>query len=161
MPDQRVAVPERRSGALLAHLARRIRLRSEAVLAPLGLRPRHLVALTVLREGDNMSQQALASTLEMDGTNVVGLLNELEAAGLVERRRSPTDRRRHIVVLTHSGRERLCQAERALTVAEDEVLSALTPDERGTLYELLRRAVTGPVVCTEAIAEQPGTDDGC
>lgn len=131
------------------------------MLAPLGLRPRHLVALTVLREGDNMSQQALASTLEMDGTNVVGLLNELEAAGLVERRRSPTDRRRHMVVLTRSGRERLCQAERALTVAEDEVLSALTPAERGTLYELLRRAVTGPVACAEAIAEQPGADDGC
>lgn len=161
MPDQGVDASERRSGALLAHLARRIRLRSEAVLAPLGLRPRHLVALTVLREGDGMSQQALAGTLEMDGTNVVGLLNELEAKGLVERRRSPTDRRRHLVMLTHSGKERLCEAERALTVAEDEVLGALAPDERGTLYELLRRAAAGPVVCTEAINEQREGDDGC
>ena len=74
------------SGALLDHLARRMRLRAESVLAPLGLRPRHLVALTVLRGRDGITQQALASTLEMDGTNIVGLLNELEAEDLIERR---------------------------------------------------------------------------
>src|SRR3954468_3255501 len=89
--------PAHRSGALLDPLARRMRLRAESVLAPLGLRPRHLVALTVLREQGGSAQQALATTLDMDGTNVVGLLNELEAANLIERRRSPEDRRRHVV----------------------------------------------------------------
>ena len=44
-----------------------------------GLRPRHLVALTVLRGRGGITQQALVATLEMDGTNIVGLLNELEA----------------------------------------------------------------------------------
>lgn len=131
------------------------------MLSPLGLRPRHLVALTVLREGDEMSQQALAGTLEMDGTNIVGLLNELEAAGLVQRRRSPADRRRHLVALTKTGEERLCAAERALAVAEDEVLGALEPAERDTLYELLRRAAAGPITCTEAISEQTAADDSC
>ena len=48
MSAQAPETPEHRSGALLDHLARRMRLRSESVLAPLGLRPRHLVALTVL-----------------------------------------------------------------------------------------------------------------
>src|ERR1700694_4985070 len=91
------------SGALLDHLARRMRLRSEAVLAPLGLRPRHLVALTVLRDGGGSTQQALAATLEMDGTNIVGLLNDLETRNLIERRRSPEDRRRHMVELTEAG----------------------------------------------------------
>src|SRR5438045_212817 len=43
-PDQ-----AHRSSALLDHLARLMRMRSEAELEPLGLRPRHLVALTVLR----------------------------------------------------------------------------------------------------------------
>ena len=95
--------PAHRSGALLDHLARRMRLRAESVLAPLGLRPRHLVALTVLRGRDGITQQALSVTLEMDGTNIVGLLNELEAEDLIERRRSPEDRRRHLVVLTEAG----------------------------------------------------------
>ena len=47
-----------------------MRLRAGSVLAPLGLRPRHLVALTVLRGRDGITQQALSITLEMDGTNI-------------------------------------------------------------------------------------------
>src|SRR4051812_42013689 len=147
-----VSQPVHRSGALLDHLARRMRLRSESVLAPLGLRPRHLVALTVLRAGGGTSQQALATILEMDSTNIVGLLNDLEAEQLIERRRSPEDRRRHVVELTEDGAKRLSEAECALAGAEDEVLGALAPSERETLYELLRRAsTTTPVSCTEAI----------
>ncbi|MGN9807783.1 MarR family winged helix-turn-helix transcriptional regulator [Micromonospora sp. BQ11] len=162
MPAVPVDQSEHRSGALLDHLARRIRLRSESVLAPLGLRPRHLVALTVLRAEGGISQQSLAGTLEMDGTNVVGLLNELEAERLIERRRSPEDRRRHVVELTPAGAERLAEAECALTTAEDEVLGALEPAERETLYELLRRAATGTGTpsCTEAAAEAEARADG-
>src|SRR5260221_10871399 len=103
--------PVHRTAALLNHLARRMRLRSAAVLAPLGLRPRHLVALTVLRDGGACTQQALATTLEMDGTNIVGLLNELEAEKLIERRRSPEDRRRHVVELTDAGASQLAKGE--------------------------------------------------
>src|ERR1700730_14082067 len=107
MASQPVASqPVHRSGALLDHLARRMRLRAESVLAPLRLRPRHLVALTVLRGRDGITQQALSGTLEMDGTNIVGLLNELEAEDLIERRRSPKDRRRHVVALTKAGGQR-------------------------------------------------------
>lgn len=142
--------PTHRSGALLDHLARRMRLRAESVLAPLGLRPRHLVALTVLRERGECSQQALSATLEMDGTNVVGLLNELEADRLIERRRSPEDRRRHVVELTETGTHLLAKAECALAAVEDEVLAALSPAERETLYGLLQRATAGDTpACTE------------
>src|SRR5690606_5085697 len=102
--------------------------------------PRHLVALTVLREGEGWTQRALAKTLEMDGTNVVGLLNELESKNLVERRRSPEDRRRHVVELTDEGLATLARAECSLTAVEDEVLATLDPEERETLYRLLQRA---------------------
>jgi MarR family transcriptional regulator, lower aerobic nicotinate degradation pathway regulator len=140
------------SGALLDHLARRLRLRSEAVLAPLGLRPRHLVALTLLRDRGGSTQQALASTLAMDGTNIVGLLNELEAQKLIERQRSPEDRRRHVVELTNAGAELLAKVEVALIAGEDEVLGALDATQRETLYSLLQQAANGAVVnCAEAI----------
>src|SRR3984893_4136583 len=139
------------SGALLDHLARRIRLRAEAVLAPLGLRPRHLVALTVLRDSGGRTQQALAATLEMDGTNIVGLLNELEAKKLIERRRSPEDRRRHLVELTDAGAKQLATAERALSAVEDEILGALDDSQRETLYNLLQQAAGTAVSCTAAI----------
>ena len=135
--------PAHRSGALLDHLARRMRLRAESVLAPLGLRPRHLVALTVLRGRDGITQQALSVTLEMDGTNIVVLLNELEAEDLIERRRSPEDRRRHLVVLTEAGAKRLAEAECALAAVDNEVLGALDDSQREALYNLLRQAVAG------------------
>jgi DNA-binding MarR family transcriptional regulator len=144
--------PVHRSGALLDHLARRMRLRAEAVLAPVGLRPRHLVALTVLRARGGCPQQALAAMLEMDGTNVVGLLNELEAEKLIERRRSPEDRRRHVVVLTDAGAKQLAKVEVALAAVEEEVLGALDESQRETLYNLLLQAARGTVPsCTEAI----------
>jgi DNA-binding MarR family transcriptional regulator len=135
--------PVHRAGALLDHLARRVRVRSEAVLAPLGLRPRHLVALTVLRNRGDCTQQSLATTLEMDGTNVVGLLNELEAEKLIERRRSPEDRRRHVVALTDAGAQQLAKAECALAAVEDEVLGALDETQRETLHTLLLQAARG------------------
>jgi DNA-binding MarR family transcriptional regulator len=129
-----------------------MRLRAEGVLAPLGLRPRHLVALTVLRDRGGCAQQALAVTLDMDATNVVGLLNELEAENLIERRRSPQDRRRHVVKLTAAGAKQLAKVECALAAVEDEVLGALDASQRKTLYSLLQQAATGTVVnCTAVV----------
>jgi DNA-binding MarR family transcriptional regulator len=146
--------PVHRSGALLDHLARRLRLRSESVLAPLGLRTRHLVALTVLRGNGACPQQELATLLEMDQTNVVGLLNDLETEELIERRRSPEDRRRHVVELTDAGLERLAKAEFALAAVEDEVLGALDEAQRETLYALLKHAAMGDeVYCTGAVGD--------
>ena len=96
--------------------------------------------MTVLRDHGESSQADLAGTLQLDRTNLVGLLNELETEGLIERRRSPEDRRRHTVVLTDEGRERLARAEFTLAAAEDLVLGALTAKQRDTLYELLHKA---------------------
>ncbi|WP_331772034.1 MarR family winged helix-turn-helix transcriptional regulator (plasmid) [Embleya sp. NBC_00888] len=149
--------PVRRSGALLDHLARRMRVHSEAVLTELGLRPRHLVALTVLRHIDGSSQQALSAKLTLDRANVVGLLNELETAGLAERRRSPEDRRRHTVHITDAGLRMLAGAEFALAAAEEEVLGALTPAQRDSLFHLLELAVSDDAgVCGEPESTTPG-----
>jgi MarR family transcriptional regulator, lower aerobic nicotinate degradation pathway regulator len=111
----------------------------------LGVRPRHVVALTVLRDRGGSSQADLAGLLQIDRTNLVGLLNELEAEGWIERRRSPEDRRRHLVELTSAGAERLSKVEFALAAIEDHVLAALDPAQRATLYDLLRLAADGDV----------------
>jgi MarR family transcriptional regulator, lower aerobic nicotinate degradation pathway regulator len=151
-----VEQPPQHSGALLDYLARRMRSAGVEVLEPLGLRPRHLIALTVLRDHGASSQTHLADVLDIDRTNLVGLLNDLEDAGLVERRRSTQDRRRHDVVLTDAGRRRLAQAEMRLSATEDLVLGALSLPERETLHELLARAAEGLAggnverSCTEA-----------
>ncbi len=150
------------AGPLLDHLGRLVRSGGESALARLGLRPRHLVALTILRDhGGEIRQQRMAAALQIDGTNLVGLLNHLEAAGLVERRRSPEDRRRHVVELTGAGRRRLAQAEDALAALEDELLGALDDGERETLYRLLRKATGGQAGCAGQAAACAGDDAGC
>ena len=129
---------------LLVHLARRMQTEAEVELAVFGLRARHVIALTLLRDLGEQNQSDLSATLGMDATNVVALLNELEADDLVQRRRSPQDRRRHTVALTAAGRARLKDIEELLTGVEQRVLDPLTPQEQQTLYALLSRATRAP-----------------
>lgn len=129
--------------ALINHLGRVSRRGSEAALAPLGLRPRHLVALTLLRDHGAATQQALVEALRIDPSTLVGLLNELEQAELLVRLRDPEDRRRHIVELSDEGRATVERAEGALDAVQDDVLGALSEEERTTLHSLLLRAAGG------------------
>src|SRR5260370_9424725 len=66
--------PAHHPGALLHHLARRMRLRTEAVLAPPGLRPRHPGALPVLRDRARTTPPPLPPTPETDATNTAARL---------------------------------------------------------------------------------------
>src|SRR5207244_8447276 len=101
---------DRRILRLVEHLARVGRRAAEGSMAPGGLRPRHLIALKLLSEQGPASQQALADSLSLDPSNVVGLLNELEERKLITRRRDSADRRRHIVELSPRGNKELCSA---------------------------------------------------
>lgn len=126
---------------LLTRLAKQVYRRSSDEL--LGMHLRLLMALSYLRDHDGAPQQELAEALCMDANNVVLLLNELEDEGHVARLRDPDDRRRHLVKLTEVGRHALTEAERAQEGIEDEVLQALDPSERATLWQLLTRALHG------------------
>ena len=139
---------EHLSAPLLVHLARRMQTEAEVELTELGLRARHVIALTLLRDLGEQNQSDLAATLGMDPTNVVALLNDLEADDLVQRCRSPQDRRRHTVSLTAAGRARLVELEHLLTGVEQRVLKPLTPQQQQTLYALLSRA-TASSTCGE------------
>ena len=145
---------------LLEHLARLGRRAFEVTLQPGGLRPRHLIALKLLSEQGPASQQALADSLSLDPSNVVGLLNELEERKLITRRRDSADRRRHIVELSPRGKKELCGAYDRLRGIDDDLLSPLSGQERTTLYGLLVRAVgakTPPCdIPEESAALRPG-----
>jgi DNA-binding MarR family transcriptional regulator len=145
--------PLQLSAPLLGHLAGRLRRAMESELDRFGLRARHLLALTVLRELGQTSQANLSEALRLDRTNLVGLLNELEDAGLIERRRSPEDRRRHTVALTPIGTTRLAEMEKAVAGVEEKILAPLDFDQRVTLHALLQQATeNAPGMCSEAPA---------
>ena len=107
----------------------------------IGMRLKQLMALEHLRDNDSCLQQGLAEMLMLDANNCVLLLNELDDAGYIERRRDPQDRRRHIVEITPAGLEALAEGERRLEDLEDEVLGHLSTAERCKLHELLSKAL--------------------
>jgi DNA-binding MarR family transcriptional regulator len=144
-----VAPPSLVSAPLIEYLARRLRSEMELEVETFGLRTRHMIALTLLREFGERGQSELAEALWVDPTNLVGLLNELEAADLIERRRSPQDRRRHTVALTPAGSRRLAEIEVVLARVEHRVLAALDSGEQATLYTLLHRAAAATAEFTE------------
>jgi DNA-binding MarR family transcriptional regulator len=135
------AAPDQQLLPLLEHLARVGRRAYESSMSPGGLRPRHLIAMKLLSEQGPANQQGLAEALSLDPSNVVGLLNELEERELITRRRDRSDRRRHIVELSSLGEDELALAYIRLSHVERDLLSALSAEERATLYDLLARAV--------------------
>jgi DNA-binding MarR family transcriptional regulator len=124
---------------LIARLARAVRKRFELTLTPLGLRQRHVVALSYLRGHGATAQQMLADQLCMDASSTVCLLNELEDNDLVVRQRDRSDRRRALIELSPQGERALCEVDRALQSVEDEILAGLDADERAMLHRLLAR----------------------
>src|SRR5579862_4662197 len=115
---------------LIARIARSVRPRFEHVLTPLGLRQRHLVALSYLTGHGPTAQQNLADRLRMDASSMVCLLNELEDNGLVVRQRDRADRRRALVALSPRGERALAEVDGAVQVVEDEILGGLDSAER-------------------------------
>lgn len=127
-------------GVMMDYLLRRLRAEADADLLPHGMKSRHAIMLTLLRDFGEQAQSDLPHALGIDATGVVALLNGLEAEGLIERRRSPGDRRRHDVVITKAGRRRLAEIERVAAQIEKRMLG-LTPREQATLHSLLAKAV--------------------
>jgi DNA-binding MarR family transcriptional regulator len=135
------------SVVMLMRLATAIKKRSTEEL--LGVKLRQLMLLSYLRYGAPALQQQLCEALWLDPNNCVLLLNEMEDMGYVERRRDPTDRRRHVVELTNEGRKALERAERAQESIGDEMFAALSEDERATLRSLLSRALEPAARCAD------------
>src|SRR3954462_2036855 len=118
----------------------------------LGMRLKQFAVLSVRRELGAIAQQALGEQMHVDPNNLVLLLNDSEAACWVDRRRDPSDRRRHIVVLTDPGVEALKHAEEAIEDVEDQVLGPLSAEQRATLRRLLQKAAAGEGRASESAA---------
>jgi len=129
-------------GFLLSRASGLVVRATNAALAEHGLRVRQYSVLALACDTEpGVSQRELATVLGLDPSQVVLLVDELAAAGLVERRPSPTDRRTKLVVATDRGRDVQERAARAAADALAGALSRLDPDQCDLLRSLLTQVV--------------------
>ena len=122
---------------LLKRLGFAAKARSMDEYEQTGLGPYHHAILVLLDEGVPETQAAIADSLGYDRGTLVGLLDELEEHGLIERKRDPDDRRRHVVRLTADGARTLSKLRALSKRVEDEFLAPLDAEQREALHGLL------------------------
>src|SRR5437763_10162432 len=91
------------TAVLLAQVGALASIRFREALAPLGLAPAQAGLLRAVSAQPGRSQQALAVQLSLLPSRLVAMVDELEAAGVLERRPNPNDRRHHALHLTPGG----------------------------------------------------------
>lgn len=114
-----------------------------ATIARFDLSPPQARALQILEPGNPVPMRDLATSLKCDASNITGIVDRLEARGLVERRSAPGDRRVKALTVTVEGaalRARLVEQLYQVPPA----IATLSPAEQRTLLELLRRLVSPP-----------------
>ena len=115
-----------------------------AALESLGLSPRAHHVLATAMTGEH-TQTELARMVGLDKTTMVVTLDELESAGLAERRPAPGDRRARMVAVTGAGAAKLREGEEIARRVQERVLGTLADDRREIFIEALNRLVTGPL----------------
>jgi MarR family transcriptional regulator, transcriptional regulator for hemolysin len=129
-------------GWLLGRASHVLKTELTAALESLGLSPRAHHVLKTAMQGE-YTQTELAGIVGLDKTTMVVTLDELEAAGLAERRPSATDRRARVVVVTRAGAAKVRQAEAIAARIHADVLEALPARERQALLNGLARLAAG------------------
>jgi DNA-binding MarR family transcriptional regulator len=124
---------------LLKRLGDAVRERAVPEFVAAGCDPYHNAVLALLTEGARDTQGEIADALGYDRSHLVGILDELEADGLIERKRDPQDRRRHVVTMTDAGKEAMKHRRAVIRRIENDFLEPLDTEERKKLHDLLRK----------------------
>jgi DNA-binding MarR family transcriptional regulator len=110
-------------------------------LGPTGLTPPQFCLLALLHGQSSQRQAALCERGAIDPNTMVGILDRLEASGLVERHRDPQDRRAYLVGITTKGRQLFRRCIPLRNQAAIRSWAALSPEERSALRDMLRKAL--------------------
>jgi MarR family transcriptional regulator, lower aerobic nicotinate degradation pathway regulator len=125
------------SSHLLKRLGMEIKEAYREAFEAAGASPFYYSVLAVLEESPPETQATIADSLGYDRSWLVGLLDELEEKGLIERRRDPDDRRRHLVTLLPAGKQQLAELRAISKRVEDDFLAPLDAEQRKSLHALL------------------------
>lgn len=110
---------------------------------PLGLTPVQYAALAGVAAAPGVDQRTLARTIGLDTSTTGGVVDRLEARGLLQRNANPQDRRVRLLTITADGRALLRQATPAMLRAQKRILEPLPTSERKQFMKMLRTLVEG------------------
>lgn len=110
-----------------------------AITAEYGLHPMHFGMLSILDADGPISQQELSKRTGVDPSTMVARNDVLEELGLIERRRSETDRRSYEIILTPKGATTLVDLREKATEFMEHFFRDLDRDERYELNRLLTK----------------------
>lgn len=106
-----------------------------------GLTPVQYAALQAVRNAPGLDQRTLARTIAFDTSTIGGVLDRLEARGLLVRRGSPEDRRVRCLELTDDGHALLDAVQPGVMRAQQRMLAPLSRADRAEFVRLLRLLV--------------------
>jgi DNA-binding MarR family transcriptional regulator len=132
--------PAQEAWALMSRLFWEMRPRMLRIAGEFGLTPPQLFALRSLEPEQPVPMRALAEALHCDSSNVTGLVDGLEAQGLVERREAEHDRRVRMLVVTERGAALRARMHEAIQQVP-EPLAGLGEEDQRALRDILRRAL--------------------
>jgi DNA-binding MarR family transcriptional regulator len=139
---------------MLSRASHAMTMELASALDEVGVSQRTHSVLNAALNGEH-SQIELARIVGLDKTTMVVTLDELEAAGLAERRQSKVDRRARVIVVTPAGKKLVARGEAIAAQVREEVLSGLDSDEREIFMSALAKLVSGPLsepsVCSQSI----------
>ncbi len=134
-------------GLLSHHIGPRIRLlrntlnsRSITVSEPFGLPTGSLTIMALMAQNPGSSQVELAQYAGITGPSLVGIVDELERRGLVQRVRSTEDRRRNMLIVTEKGERTMTALFAEVSHIEDPIQQELTPEELDLFISFIDRA---------------------
>lgn len=147
-----------RFGERMGEVARLWRVRMNRRLQPYGLSIGQWLTLRALaRKGDGTVQKDLAEAVGVEGSTLVGLLDRLSKAGLVERREAPHDRRYKCVHLSEDAWQRIAEIEELQRKLRYEHFDGISDDELDVCVSVLERIARRIQELENGPAEAAGT----
>jgi DNA-binding MarR family transcriptional regulator len=124
-------------GFLISDVSRLMRRRFDERARLIGVTRAQWRTLTMLSRHEGINQGGLADLLEVEPITLCRMIDRLEEAGLVERRRDPADRRAWLIFLTAKAHPLLSQLRGLADGMIENALSGLDEAKRAQLSETL------------------------
>jgi len=137
MPDQSNFQTERDLAFLLVDAGRKLNDAYDAQMKPLGLTRSQWRVMAYVSRTPGITQTQLAKNIELSRMAITGLLDRMQAKGLVERKGDVEDRRVNMIHLTNKSRELVSRMNQTAEAVLEGIFAGISPREKKSFGKTL------------------------